>query len=40
VDLIVMGRLAGLMGHALDQRRSGSPIRARLRYVGPLPAAT
>jgi citrate synthase len=39
VDLILIGRLAGLLGHALDQRRSGSPIRARLRYVGPEPGA-
>jgi citrate synthase len=38
-DLILAGRLAGLLGHALDQRRSGSPIRARLRYVGPEPGA-
>lgn len=39
LDLILAGRLAGLLGHALDQRRSGSPIRARLRYVGPEPGA-
>jgi citrate synthase len=36
-DLVMLGRLTGLLGHALDQRRSGSPIRARLRYVGPRP---
>lgn len=38
-DLVLLGRLTGLLGHALDQRRSGSPIRARLRYVGPPPGA-
>lgn len=38
-DLMMIGRLTGLLGHALDQRRSGSPIRARLRYVGPRPDA-
>lgn len=38
-DLVMIGRLTGLLGHALDQRRSGSPIRARLRYVGPQPGA-
>lgn len=38
-DLVMLGRLTGLLGHALDQRRSGSPIRARLRYVGPPPGA-
>lgn len=34
-DLLMIGRLAGLLGHALDQATNGSPIRARLRYVGP-----
>ena len=34
-DLFLLGRLAGLLGHALDQVTNGSPIRARLRYVGP-----
>ncbi|MFA4894020.1 citrate/2-methylcitrate synthase [Brevundimonas sp.] len=38
-DLFLMGRLAGLLGHALDQVTNGSPIRARLRYVGPEPGA-
>lgn len=38
-DLLLLGRLAGLMGHALDQAIDGSPIRARLRYVGPEPGA-
>lgn len=38
-DLLLLGRLAGLLGHALDQAMNGSPIRARLRYVGPEPGA-
>lgn len=38
-DLLMLGRLAGLLGHAQDQMTSGSPIRARLRYVGPEPGA-
>ena len=38
-DLLLLGRLAGLLGHALDQVTNGSPIRARLRYVGPEPGA-
>lgn len=38
-DLFLMGRLTGLLGHALDQATNGSPIRARLRYVGPEPGA-
>ncbi len=38
-DLFLLGRLAGLLGHALDQATNGSPIRARLRYVGPEPGA-
>jgi citrate synthase len=32
-----IGRTAGWLGHALEQAQSGSPIRARLRYVGPEP---
>ncbi len=36
-DLLLIGRLVGLMAHALDQIIDGSPIRARLRYVGPRP---
>ncbi|WP_374516403.1 citrate/2-methylcitrate synthase [Brevundimonas sp.] len=39
VDLMMLGRLAGLLAHALDQSIDGSPIRARLRYVGPEPGA-
>tara|TARA_R110002124_G_scaffold21687_1_gene83312 strand:+ start:7067 stop:8254 length:1188 start_codon:yes stop_codon:yes gene_type:complete len=38
-DLFMLGRLTGLLGHALDQATNGSPIRARLRYVGPEPGA-
>lgn len=38
-DLLLLGRLAGMLGHALDQTTNGSPIRARLRYVGPEPGA-
>lgn len=38
-DLLMIGRLAGLLAHALDQTIDGSPIRARLRYVGPEPGA-
>ena len=33
-DVFLIGRLTGLMAHALDQTVDGSPIRARLRYVG------
>ncbi len=36
-DVMLIGRLVGLMAHALDQVIDGSPIRARLRYVGPTP---
>ena len=36
-DVWLIGRLTGLMAHALDQIIDGSPIRARLRYVGPRP---
>lgn len=38
-DLLLLGRLAGILGHALDQATNGSAIRARLRYVGPEPGA-
>ena len=38
-DLLMIGRLAGLLAHALDQMTNGSPIRASLRYVGPEPGA-
>ncbi len=35
LDVLLTGRLVGLMAHALDQIMEGGPIRARLRYVGP-----
>jgi len=35
--LYAVGRTAGWLGHAIEQAQSGSPIRARLRYVGPGP---
>jgi len=38
-DILLTGRLAGLLAHAVDQMLDGSPIRARLRYVGPEPGA-
>ncbi len=38
-DLLLIGRLAGLLAHAVDQATNGSPIRARVRYVGPEPGA-
>lgn len=38
-DLLMIGRLAGLLAHALDQTTNGSPIRTRVRYVGPEPGA-
>lgn len=39
LDLLLIGRLAGLLAHGLDQRLDGSPMRVRLRYVGPEPGA-
>lgn len=39
VDLYLIGRLVGLLGHSLDQASYGSPITARLRYVGLVPGA-
>lgn len=38
-DIMLIGRLVGLIGQALDQVIDGSPIAARLRYVGPRPGA-
>jgi len=35
--LNAVGRTAGWLAHAMEQSGSGSPIRARLRYVGPEP---
>lgn len=37
--LLAIGRTAGWLAHAMEQAESGSPIRARLRYVGPEPGA-
>lgn len=39
LDLLLIARLTGMLAHALDQAADGSPIRARLRYVGPEPGA-
>lgn len=39
LDLLILARLVGLMAHGLDQTFDGSPIRARLRYVGREPGA-
>lgn len=36
-DIMLIGRLVGFLSHALDQVIDGSPIAARLRYVGPRP---
>lgn len=38
-DLMMTGRLTGLLSQAVDQVADGSPIRVRLRYVGPEPGA-
>jgi len=38
-DVLLIGRLVGLMAHGIDQAIDGSPIRTRLRYVGPRPAS-
>jgi citrate synthase len=38
LDVLLTGRLVGLMGHALDQIMQGGTIRTRLRYIGPRPA--
>lgn len=35
--LYAVGRTVGWLAHALEQASSGSPVRARLRYVGPEP---
>lgn len=35
--VFAIGRTAGWLGHAVEQTVQGSPIRARLRYVGPEP---
>lgn len=38
--LMAVGRTAGWLGHAIEQASRGSPIRARLRYVGVEPEAS
>jgi citrate synthase len=38
--LYVVGRTAGWLAHALEQVATGSPMRARLRYVGAEPGMT
>jgi citrate synthase len=35
--LHALGRICGWLAHAMEQATTGSPIRARLRYVGPEP---
>ena len=35
--LLTIGRMVGWLAHAMEQAASGSPLRARLRYVGPGP---
>lgn len=35
--LYAIGRTVGWLAHAIEQSASGSPVRARLRYVGPEP---
>lgn len=37
--LLAIGRTVGWLAHAMEQAASGSPIRARLRYVGDEPDA-
>jgi citrate synthase len=37
-DVLLIGRVVGLLAHAIDQAIDGSPLRVRLRYVGPRPA--
>lgn len=37
--LMTVGRTVGWLAHAIEQARSGSPFRPRLRYVEPGPAA-
>lgn len=35
--LAALGRICGWLAHAMEQVQSGTPVRARLRYVGPEP---
>jgi citrate synthase len=37
LTLFALGRTIGWMGHAIEQYRSGTLIRPRAKYVGPLP---
>ena len=37
LTLFVLGRMAGWIGHAMEQYRSGQMIRPRARYVGETP---
>jgi len=37
LSIFTMGRIAGWIGHAVEQRTQESLIRPRARYVGPLP---
>jgi citrate synthase len=40
VGLFALGRLAGWLAHALEQRQAGFLLRPRARYVGPVTSAT
>ena len=35
--IFALGRVAGWIGHAIEQNRQGGLIRPRARYIGPLP---
>jgi citrate synthase len=37
LSIFTLGRIAGWIGHAVEQQRNGGLIRPRARYVGPLP---
>jgi citrate synthase len=37
LEIFALGRIAGWIGHAIEQRRQGGLIRPRARYIGPLP---
>jgi len=37
LQIFALGRTAGWIGHAIEQRRQGGLIRPRARYIGPLP---
>jgi citrate synthase len=38
LSIFILGRIAGWIGHAVEQRTGGGLIRPRARYIGPLPA--